>query len=44
MYRQEIETKLTKYMPDPVVTVGITDVAGNVAYVIGQVANQAPSS
>jgi protein involved in polysaccharide export with SLBB domain len=35
--RQEIETKLAKYMPDPVVTVGITDVAGNVAYVIGQV-------
>jgi polysaccharide export outer membrane protein len=35
--RQEIETKLAKYMPDPVVTVGITEVAGNVAYVIGQV-------
>ena len=36
--RQEIETKLAKYIPDAVVTVGITDVAGNVAYVIGQVA------
>jgi polysaccharide export outer membrane protein len=36
--RQEIETKLTKYMPEPVVTVGVVDVAGNVAYVIGQVA------
>lgn len=36
--RQEIETKLTKYMPDPVVTVGVTAVDGNVAYVIGQVA------
>jgi polysaccharide export outer membrane protein len=35
--RQEIETKLAKYIPDAVVTVGITDVAGNVAYVIGQV-------
>jgi polysaccharide biosynthesis/export protein len=35
--RQEIETKLAKYMPDPVVTVGITEVAGNVSYVIGQV-------
>lgn len=36
--RQEIETKLTKYIPDPVVTVGIAGVGGNVAYVIGQVA------
>jgi polysaccharide export outer membrane protein len=35
--RQEIETKLAKFIPDAVVTVGITDVAGNVAYVIGQV-------
>jgi polysaccharide export outer membrane protein len=35
--RQQIETKLSKYIPEPVVTVGITDVAGNVAYVIGQV-------
>jgi polysaccharide export outer membrane protein len=36
--RQEIESKLSKYIPDAVVTVGVTDVAGNVAYVIGQVA------
>jgi polysaccharide export outer membrane protein len=36
--RQEIESKLAKYIPDAVVTVGITDVGGNVAYVIGQVA------
>jgi polysaccharide export outer membrane protein len=36
--RQEIESKLTKYIPDPVVTVGIAEVGGNVAYVIGQVA------
>jgi polysaccharide export outer membrane protein len=35
--RQEIVTKLTKYIPEPVVTVGVTDVGGNVAYVIGQV-------
>jgi len=36
--RQEVESKLTKYIPDPVVTVGIAGVGGNVAYVIGQVA------
>jgi polysaccharide export outer membrane protein len=36
--RQEIETRLKKYIPDPVVTVGVTEVGGNVAYVIGQVA------
>jgi polysaccharide export outer membrane protein len=35
--RQELETKLSKYIPEPVVTVGITEVGGNVAYVIGQV-------
>jgi polysaccharide export outer membrane protein len=35
--RQEIETKLAKYIPDAVVTVAVTEVAGNVAYVIGQV-------
>jgi len=35
--RQEIETKLAKFIPDAVVTVGIADVSGNVAYVIGQV-------
>jgi polysaccharide export outer membrane protein len=36
--RQEIEDRLKKYIPEPVVTVGITEVGGNVAYVIGQVA------
>jgi len=36
--REEVEAKLGKYIPDAVVTVGITDVGGNVAYVIGQVA------
>jgi polysaccharide export outer membrane protein len=35
--RQEIESKLAKFIPDAVVTVGITEVGGNVAYVIGQV-------
>jgi polysaccharide export outer membrane protein len=35
--RQEIENRLKTYIPEPVVTVGVTDVAGNVAYVIGQV-------
>jgi len=35
--RQEIEDRLKKYIPDPVVTVGVVDVGGNVAYVIGQV-------
>jgi polysaccharide export outer membrane protein len=36
--RQEIETRLKKYIPEPVVTVGIAEVGGNVCYVIGQVA------
>jgi polysaccharide biosynthesis/export protein len=36
--RQEIETRLKTYIPEPVVTVGVTEVGGNVAYVIGQVA------
>jgi polysaccharide export outer membrane protein len=35
--RQEIETRLKKYIPEPVVTVGIGEFAGNAAYVIGQV-------
>jgi polysaccharide biosynthesis/export protein len=35
--RQQIEAKLAKYIPDAVVTVGIAAVAGNVAYVVGQV-------
>lgn len=36
--RKEIETRLKKYIPEPVVTVTVVAVAGNVAYVIGQVA------
>jgi polysaccharide export outer membrane protein len=35
--RQEIENRLKTYIPEPVVTVSVTDVGGNVAYVIGQV-------
>lgn len=36
--RTEIEKRLKRYIPEPVVTVAITEVTGNVAYVIGQVA------
>jgi polysaccharide biosynthesis/export protein len=36
--RQAIETRLKTFIPEPVVTVSVTEVAGNVAYVIGQVA------
>ena len=35
--RTEIETRLKKYISDPVATVVVTDVKGNVVYVIGQV-------
>ncbi len=35
--RAEIETRLKKYISDPVATVVVTDVKGNVVYVIGQV-------
>jgi polysaccharide export outer membrane protein len=35
--RVEMETKLRKYVAEPVVTVTVVDVKGNVAYVIGQV-------
>lgn len=35
--RTEIETRLKRYIPEPVVTVGIAEVGGNIAYVIGQV-------
>jgi polysaccharide export outer membrane protein len=35
--QSEIETKLKKYMPEPVVTVGVTDIGGNTIYIIGQV-------
>src|SRR6202000_3125506 len=36
--RLEMENKLKKFVGEPVVTVSITEVKGNVAYVIGQVA------
>jgi polysaccharide export outer membrane protein len=36
--RQAIETRLKAFIPDPVVTVSVNEVGGNVAYVIGQVA------
>ena len=35
--RNEIESRLKKYISDPVATVVVTDVKGNVVYVIGQV-------
>jgi polysaccharide export outer membrane protein len=35
--RVEMETKLRKYVAEPVVMVSVTEVKGNVAYVIGQV-------
>jgi polysaccharide export outer membrane protein len=35
--RLEMETKLRKFVSEPVVTVSITEVKGNVCYVIGQV-------
>ena len=35
--RVEMEQKLRKFVAEPVVTVSITEVKGNVAYVIGQV-------
>jgi polysaccharide export outer membrane protein len=36
--RVEMENKLKKYVAEPIVTVSVLTVAGNVAYVIGQVA------
>lgn len=35
--RKDIETRLKKYIPEPVVTVAVVAVGGNIAYVIGQV-------
>jgi polysaccharide export outer membrane protein len=35
--RMEMETKLRKFVAEPIVTVTVTEVKGNVAYVIGQV-------
>jgi polysaccharide biosynthesis/export protein len=40
--RVEMEQKLRKYVAEPVVTVTVTEVKGNVAYVIGQVAKPGP--
>jgi polysaccharide biosynthesis/export protein len=40
--RVEMETKLRKFVAEPVVTVSITEVKGNVAYVIGQVTKPGP--
>jgi polysaccharide biosynthesis/export protein len=35
--RLEMETKLKKYISDPIATVIVTDVGGNIVYVVGQV-------
>ena len=35
--RTEMETKLRKFVSEPVVTVSVTEAKGNVAYVVGQV-------
>jgi polysaccharide export outer membrane protein len=35
--QKEIETRLKAYIPEPVVTVSITEIGGNRVYVIGQV-------
>jgi polysaccharide biosynthesis/export protein len=35
--RLEMETKLKKYISEPIATVIVTDVGGNIVYVIGQV-------
>ncbi len=35
--RQELTNKLRKYIPDPVVTVSIRQLSGNIIYVIGKV-------
>lgn len=35
--RAEMEKRLTKYVAEPVVTLAVTQVKGNVAYVVGQV-------
>jgi polysaccharide biosynthesis/export protein len=40
--RVEMETRLRKFVAEPVVTVTITGVAGNVAYVVGQVQKPGP--
>ena len=35
--RQELGQKLTRFIPDPVVTVMVSEIGGNMIYVIGQV-------
>jgi polysaccharide export outer membrane protein len=40
--RVEMETKLRKYVAEPVVTVSVQEVKGNIAYVIGQVTKPGP--
>jgi polysaccharide biosynthesis/export protein len=35
--RKDIESRLKKYIPDPVVTVTVLTIGGNIAYVVGQV-------
>ena len=40
--RVEMETKLRKFVAEPVVTVTVTEVKGNVAYVVGQVLKPGP--
>ena len=40
--RVEMETKLRKYVAEPIVTVTVTEVKGNVAYVVGQVQKPGP--
>jgi polysaccharide export outer membrane protein len=40
--RVEVETKLRKFVAEPIVTVSIQEVKGNVAYVIGQVTKPGP--
>lgn len=40
--QEEISKQLTKYIPDPVVTVEARNLSGNVIYVIGKVARPGP--
>ncbi len=35
--RADMETRLKKYISDPIVTIAVTEIRGNVAYVVGQV-------
>jgi polysaccharide biosynthesis/export protein len=40
--RVEVETKLRKFVAEPVVTVSVQEVKGNIAYVVGQVLKPGP--